>query len=248
MGWRDRGRPVSDKAAQWIQDSLAWLRAEFGDAALRGEVLRLDWAAAALEDVAVGDRLDPLAPLIATRMALDVSKLTLNVVPDAESLGMAGKAPGLTTTSGAAGTYNPHSGSPVVSISESQLDNPVSLIATIAHEFAHVRLLGEGRMQRDRPDMEQMTDLAVVFFGLGIFTANAAFDFQQSMRGWRQSELGYLGEAMLGFALAVYAGMRDETKPAWADDLDVNPHTYMRHSIKYLARTRDQTAPQSLGT
>lgn len=235
MSWRDRGRPVSDRAAQWIEESLAWLSGEFGEGSLRGDVLRIEWAAAALNGVAVGDRLACLAPLIAKRMNLDESKLTLTVVPDAGSLGMLGEAPGLTSTSGAAGTYDVHSGSPTITISESQLDNPVSLIATIAHEFAHVRLLGEQRMDRARPDMEQMTDLAVVFFGLGIFTANAAFDFTQSSTGWRRSELGYLGEAMLGFALAVYAGMRGESEPAWASDLETNPRAYMRRSRKYLS-------------
>lgn len=237
MSWRDRGRPVSEKAAQWIGESLSWLRAEFGEAALRGDVMRLGWAVDELKDVAVDQRLACLAPLIARRMDLDVSKLTLNLVPDAESLGMVGDAPGLTGMSGSAGTYDPHSGSPVVTITESQLSTPVSLIATIAHEFAHVRLLGEKRMDRTRPDMEQMTDLAVVFFGFGIFTANAAFDFSQSATGWRRSELGYLGEAMAGFALAVYATSRGETEPVWAADLDVNPHDYMRRSLKYLART-----------
>jgi hypothetical protein len=236
VSWRERGRPVSADAASWILGSLGWLREQFGDGALHREVMRLEWAADTLHGVQVEDRANALAPAIAKRMDLDMSDVTISVVPDVESLGMVGKAPGLLAYSGAAGTYEAHTGGPRVGISESQLARPVSLIATLAHEFAHVRLLGEGRMQRDRGDMEQMTDLATVFFGFGIFSANASFDFSQSAVGWRRSELGYLGEAMLGFALAAYATIRGERHPTWVADLDGNPRAYLQRSIKFLAR------------
>ncbi|HWC33895.1 MAG TPA: hypothetical protein VG650_03605 [Mycobacteriales bacterium] len=187
--------------------------------------------------MAPADRIAALLPAIAARMAVDLRQVDITVVPDAESLGMIGKAPGLQTTSGPAGTYRAHAGSPHIAISESQTTKPISLIATIVHELSHLRLLGEGRVQQSQRDLEQITDLATVFFGFGIFSANASFDFTQSSTGWRRTELGYLGEAMFGFALGVYADMRGEAHPPWTADLDTNPRTYMRNSQKYLART-----------
>jgi hypothetical protein len=37
--WLAAKCPVSAKARVWIEDSLRWLRSEFGDAALNGDVL-----------------------------------------------------------------------------------------------------------------------------------------------------------------------------------------------------------------
>ena len=50
---------------------------------------------------------------------------------------------------------------------------PFSIVATCAHELAHVVLLGQGRISLDAEDHEQLADLLPVFFGLGVFSANA---------------------------------------------------------------------------
>jgi hypothetical protein len=85
-----------------------------------------------------------------------------------------------------------------------------------------------------QPDQEQLTDLSTVFFGLGVFTANAAFDYSQDHRGWQTSQLGYLGERLFGYALAYYAWLRTEETPAWTNQLDTNPAAYMRQGLRYL--------------
>jgi hypothetical protein len=112
----------------------------------------------------------------------------------------------------------------------------VALAATIAHEIGHVRLLGEGRVSPDRPDGEQLTDLTAVFFGFGVFSANAAFDYSRDSRGWRSSTLGYLGERLLAFGLACCAFRRGEQAPAWATALDTNPRVYLKQGLRYLER------------
>jgi len=125
---------------------------------------------------------------------------------------------------GAAGHFQHRADVFILAIRRRQLRDPVALTATVAHELAHVRLLGERRISPDRGDQEQLTDLATVSFGLGIFTANAAFDYSQNQFGWQTSQLGYLGEALFGYALAYYAHMRAEEDPSWAKALDTNPH------------------------
>lgn len=72
----------------------------------------------------------------------------------------------------AAGTYEVGEERFIVRVDESGLDHPMGLVGTIAHELAHVLLLGESRIPADSYDNELLTDLTVVFHGLGIFLAN----------------------------------------------------------------------------
>jgi hypothetical protein len=62
-----------------------------------------------------------------------------------------------------------------------QLLDPESLVATLAHEIAHVKLLGENRIDENN---EYLTDLTTVIFGLGIFNANNAFKSFRGLSGF----------------------------------------------------------------
>ena len=123
---------------------------------------------------------------------------------------------------GCAGLYihpDDESSKMVVAIRHSQLDDPLALVATIAHELGHVILLGGGRMDHSTKDMEPITDLLTVFLGFGIFNSNCAMRLRkwQSDRkhGWSMSHLGYLPEEVFGYALARFAHERGETSPKW---------------------------------
>jgi hypothetical protein len=111
----------------------------------------------------------------------------------------------------------------------------------IAHELGHVRLFGKRRINSDRQDHEPLTDLATVYLGMGIFTANAAVNFGrisgygiEPAGGWLSRRLGYMTEPMFGYALACYAVVRGELDPAWAKYLDTNPRVYMKQGLRYL--------------
>lgn len=233
MRWPFVGAPVSAAAATWITQSLVWLRDQFGDAALCGDVISPASIFRGLDPADGSGLVEGLTRSVAERMGVDRASLRIEVVDDGNLTDIE-DLPGIHSFTGAAGTYERHDGSPTVTIGQTQLTRPTALVTTIAHELAHVRLLGEGRLDAQRSDMEQMTDLAVVYFGLGVFAANAALDFAQRGTGWRKSELGYLGEAMFGFALAGYALMRGERDPDWTSSLDTNPRAYMRQSMRYL--------------
>jgi hypothetical protein len=140
--------------------------------------------------------------------------------------------------SGAAGEYRRRGGMAVLAIRRRHLRHPVALAATLAHELAHARLLGEHRIDPGRGDGEQLTDLTTIFLGTGIFTANAAFDFSQMKSGCQSSHLGYLGETLSGYALAYFAYLHSERDPAWAAALDTNPRAYVRQGLRYLWRAQ----------
>jgi hypothetical protein len=89
------------------------------------------------------------------------------------------------------------------------LNYPERLIATLAHELAHY-LLATAREPPPCADDEAefLTDLAAIYLGFGVFLANARFTFETikhgSLEGWRMSNAGYLPEADLVFALALF--------------------------------------------
>jgi hypothetical protein len=126
----------------------------------------------------------------------------------------------------------------VVAVKASQLKDPLALVATLAHELCHVILLTPGLMSREEKDMEPMTDLATVFLGLGIFTANSAVRFEkfqdERKQGWSAKRLGYLPEPVFGYALAKFAHERRERNPEWAKHLSTNVGADFRKARKWL--------------
>jgi hypothetical protein len=98
------------------------------------------------------------------------------------------------------------------------LNRPAELIATLAHELAHY-LLATARSQPRCADdeMEFLTDLTAVYLGFGVFLANARFNFEGRTHGWRMARSGYLPEADLVFALAMFiGGKKINPTPAFA--------------------------------
>ena len=81
----------------------------------------------------------------------------------------------------------------------------MGLVGTMAHELAHVRLLGESRIMREEFDNELLTDLTTVAFGLGVFLANTPRNWDSHLEKWPDSDLNrpeYMSPPMFGYALA----------------------------------------------
>jgi hypothetical protein len=95
-----------------------------------------------------------------------------------------------------------------------------------------------------------MTDLLTVFYGLGVFNANSSFVFEQwtnsQFQGWRAGGAGYLTEEMFGYALGLYAYLRNESRPEWKAYLKTNIKSYLKSSLNYLAKTGDTSLSKYL--
>lgn len=168
---------------------------------------------------------------------VDPNLLTIELYGDPTETDLA-TAAGLTLRSrGAAGHYRCVDGKAVIGIDRTLGATPDRLVATVAHELGHVRLLGEHRITADRADHEPLTDLVTIYLGLGIFTANARFDFRQDDTRRSTSNLGYLTEPMFGYGLACHAWLRHEPRPSWFSYLDTNPRTYAKRGLRHLAAT-----------
>lgn len=124
-----------------------------------------------------------------------------------------------------------------ISINEINLGNPEALIATLAHELCHIKLLGEKKMEEND---EYMTDLATVFFGFGVFTSNASFQFSQEYDRWAYSTAGYLNHNEWAYSLALFAFLRYEENPAWSEFLNPTIKKEFHRCLQYMLENEEE--------
>jgi hypothetical protein len=219
---------------------MDWCLEQFGHLALTGPVLVPDAEFFPRGYSGSAQDVEEVLVRVCGRMGVDRGSIALELTPwdDGEQELLAHLPTHQSESAGVAGHYLRRDDGFVVAVSEGKVADPITVVAVIAHELGHVRLLGEGRIEPDRRDGEQLTDLVTIALGLGVFNANAAFEFQQSDRGWQAGWLGYLSEEMFGYALAYYARQRGETAPGWARSLDPNPRGYLKQATRYLEAGR----------
>ena len=136
-------------------------------------------------------------------------------------------------------------GEVVITYAPDLIDDPVILTATLSHELAHYLLSSEADLVEDETH-ELMTDLAVAYFGMGVFGANAAFSFEQHgdafSQGWRARGAGYLSPRSWAFALAVLSELRGNDGGMGAH-LKPDIEALRRQAIKYLRKSPALLAP-----
>jgi hypothetical protein len=243
MLWFTPKCPVEADDKLWLEESMEWLLEEFGCDAFRAVTVVLPTDEFFPDSYSADeDDVWSLVERVCAYIDVDPDLIELEFFDDQRG---ELRNTGFFESSyeGASGHYKKRKDKFVVSLATSQLTDPMSLVATIAHELGHVRLLGEERVDADFEDHEPLTDLLTVFFGLGVFTANSAFSFQQwtntSSQGWQTERKGYLSEEMFGYALALFALMRNEHHPDWSRHLEGSVVTYFKNGQRYLEKTGD---------
>lgn len=235
--------PCDPAAKAWVEERLQWLSEEFDDHAFNGRPIVLpteeffpesyDGSSEAVRNLLdrVCEYMDVVPALVSLRFVSDAGKIWL-VNESGQHLPHA------------AGTYEEGSRKSIIRIDKSGLDDPMGLVGTMAHELAHVRLLGEGRVARDIYDNELLTDLTVVLFGLGIFLANTPRNWDSQYTRWPGTSLNkpeYMTPPMFGYALAHLAWFRNEESPAWASHLHWNARPDFKQATRFLFKTSDST-------
>ena len=244
--------PVEDRERQWIEKMLAWCAEQFGHEAVQAEVLTPTPSFFPGSYRGTPDDVLEVVDLVRAHLRIDPAEIAVRLYdgrPPVQPADLgAGRptpaagpnaAPGLGGGSryqSIAGHYSVRNGVGVIAVGMDNARDPRRVVAVAAHELCHHKLLYHGLASTDERDHEPLTDLATVFFGLGIFTANAAFTFSQGSGGWRRQQLGYINQPMFGYALARTAWLRGEHDPAWARHLDTNPRGYFKRAMRYLAK------------
>jgi len=218
--------PISEEVQGWADDGFERLAGMLGRGRMLGAEVVLP------EDRYFPDRYDgtraavvAMAERVAEYMGVAREAFTVEIYAEGETAWRESVPLWQGETRDAGGLYfhEPEEGRLLVGVHADKLADPLSLVATLAHELAHVVLLGGGLLDRESLDMEPMTDLCTVFLGMGFFTASAAFQFKQwtteKTQGWSTGRSGYLPEPVWGYALARFAAERGELKPVWAKGL-----------------------------
>ncbi len=134
---------------------------------------------------------------------------------------------------------------PQIFLNPSQLEDPESLLGTLAHELAHHLLLGGGLLQDNNEDLERLTDLLPIYFGLGIFAANSVVREKTIREGryseWSVRKQGYLPMRMHAYGLAVFAYVRLEWEPTWTSRLRPDISEPLYAALRYLRDSSDCT-------
>ena len=240
---------LSAEEKAWVERRMLWLAEQFGHDAIRR--MPLDPASPLLPkkwDRSYAAGAD-LFKRLCEFMRVDSQRLDLAFYSSSKTHRRDSDYAGERHSSGPAGLYHDSSDSEklVISLEESGLKQPSGLAATICHELGHFLLLADGRLDRNEKDGEPLTDLLTVYFGAGILTANAAFQFSQwqdgRMQGWQMQRRGYLTEAQFGYSLACYSWYRGDLDAVWRKHLRENILYYFDDSMHFLATTRDTSIP-----
>lgn len=242
MSWFTPKCPVEAEDKVWIEECMLWLIEEFGGDTVRNCTVILPTDEFFPDPFSEEeDDVRALVDRVCGYMGVKPERVELNFFTDEEAAVRLNVPAFESTHAGAAGHYRKRRGNYVISLESAQVRDPTSLVATIAHELGHARLLGEARLPYGREDHEPLTDLLTVFLGMGVFTGNAVFSFRQwtdaFSQGWQTERRGYMTEEMFGYALALFAWVRGEPNPRWSKYLKGNVSAYFKNGHKYLEKT-----------
>lgn len=230
--------PIEDHVVDWIFETFAWLLAEFGGMdEIRKSRLVLPtnefYPIEGLEGRELAEELF-LRTKEHARM-LDWPCRLVEQESDDDMHAVMSLFPHSYERSGAAGTFSYDGRKPTISYDPRGLDEPMRLVATLAHELGHYLLAGAKNDPPGGAETEEpATDLAAVFMGFGVPMANGVFVF--SSKGW--SRKGYLGEADFAYALAIFADLLDIDDKQIRRHLRTNSRAYFKQSRKHLRRER----------
>jgi hypothetical protein len=232
--------PCDPAAKAWVEERLQWLESEFDDHAYNGRPAVLPTREFFPDPYNGSDE--------SVRVLLDRVCGYMDVVPDLVELRfiMDASVPMFVNNSGeylapsAAGTFEEGEQKYIITMNRAHMGSAMDLVGTMAHELAHVRLLGESRASSKEYDNELLTDLTVVFFGLGLFLANSTRNWDLKSKRWPGTRLykpEYMTPPMYASALAHLALFRGETWPKWANLLHWNARGEFKQAVRFLFKT-----------
>ncbi|OQP51058.1 hypothetical protein A4H97_04390 [Niastella yeongjuensis] len=239
--------PIDNNTRLWMEQAFVWLVQEFG----QNNLLTKPMLFPTTEHFPIlyngtKESFIQTAHIIARQMEIDLQKINLDIfnesVQELKSdygFSMFTQPDESSEVPLTAGLYfgKNESGKFDVFIEKNNLSDPEKLVATIAHEFAHIKLLDEKQVPFND---ESLTDLTTVLFGIGIFNANCAFREIKNFSVRGHSTLGYLKQREWGYALALYAYFRQENNPGWINHLTPNIRSDFKKSTAFIYANPDK--------
>lgn len=244
--------PVPQEQRTWTERWLRWCAEEFGPATPRREIALPGFAPA--DFTGTQEQAELLVRRVGAVMGADVSGISVLLVESPEKV--QGRKHQV-------GEYRKAFDRVVIELDRRVAARPDSFAGLVAHELAHARLVGEGRVARlgiSPAEEERLTDLVTVHLGMGVLSANAADDYVKAagysvmpvgeltdrmLTGRRDKPLhrmGYLSPGEYGYALACWSTMRGETDPPWARHLKASVQDALMRGLAHRAAPRQAGA------
>ncbi|HZH63468.1 MAG TPA: hypothetical protein VEY10_01165 [Flavisolibacter sp.] len=239
--------PLDQEMRLWMENSFLWLATQFGQETIVSKTVLEPTA----KDFPIRydgskDALLKTAEIVAAQMDINFGEVNLQTYDENIKTFDGGMGHRVFTEVDndspeklAAGLYfgKNEDGKYDIFIEQQSLSQPENIVATLAHEFAHIKILGEKRLELND---ELLTDLTTVVFGLGIFNANASFRVNQGFDGWERNSVGYLKQQEWGYALALYAYYREEQSPDWVKHLSKNIQSDFKKSEAFIYANQEK--------
>ncbi len=232
--------PVDPAMREWIDTCWEWLEDQFGLERLRNARVvlpRPEFFPDPFHGTEEGAR--RMLDRVCKYMDIDLATVELSLYEDRNPVHEG------EWRQGTAGLYHPEGGKFRIWVEVANLDDPLALVGTIAHELGHVHLLGHGRISQEAEDHEPLTDLLTVYFGMGVFTANSVirehYWHAGQVSGWDIGRRGYLGMPDYGYAFARFARARSEDGSAWARELRLDVRSAFRQAMRFLEEASDSS-------
>ena len=233
--------PVDEKTRLWMDKAFKWLWHTFGEDLIRSKHTMLpddnhfpivfDGGREAASHALI---------IVATQMDVNPDDIILDYYAELNrNIGTGGLGGGELfikyekDTPPSSGLYHgkKDDGKYHISLEEKNLLDPIGLVSTLAHEIAHIKLLGENRLKTNN---ESLTDLTTIVYGMGVINANAAFRSNSGFKEWSYQKLGYLSQIEWGYALAVYATMLNQPSPPWVNQLTETVKGNFKRGVEYI--------------
>ncbi len=244
FGWFAPTCPVDPAAKAWIEKRLNWLAAQFGRDVFERRAVILPTSDFFPDPIDGSEQsIRHLLDQVCGYMDVKPSRVELNLVTCNTNLWLVNDS-GKALPTRFAGLYDERSDRTVIHIETSEMLDLAGLVATMAHELAHLRLMGEHRVTGDDYDNELLTDLTAVYHGFGIFLGNSPRNWDGQYGLWPDSKLRrpeYMTPPMFGYALAHAAWVRGEPNVEWAKFLSFNLRPCFRQGLNFLRKTREST-------
>lgn len=103
-------------------------------------------------------------------------------------------------------------------LSYDNLKNPDLAAAVLAHEFAHIILIGEQNISSYEPDHEYLTDLTAIYHGFGEAIIKSNFIRNSGNGFWSMKKTGYLPIEVSTYAYALLLHKKE-----------LNPESYLSY-------------------
>jgi hypothetical protein len=239
--------PINQDLRLWMENAFLWIATQFGHDYIKAKAMLYPTPECfPIPYDGSKESLLRTAAIVAQQMEVDFAELNIQtyqqsiqefqgdlghrIFTEVDKHDSKGMSSGLYFGKNEFGRYD-------IFIEEQNLSDPEAMVAVLAHEFSHIKLLGENRMQENH---EHLTDLFTVVFGLGIFNANASFKEIKTADSWGHNSLGYLSQQEWGYALALYTHFREEENPDWIRFLKPNLKSDFQKSRNYIFANMDK--------